>query len=627
MKQTLAHILLFLGASVQLMAQTAMDTISLPEVVLEESRLQTHTISTVCTAANKIIPDAILQASSQRLSDVLTQYSSFYIKQYGALATPSFRGTSSEHTLVLWNGIPINSIANGLLDFSILPSNGFANVYLVHGGDASVFGSGAIGGSVHLNSTPSFKPTKELKLNTEQGSFGLASKGLSFKYANGKTSASGAFSSLTDANAFEYVNITQIGHPTVVNDYGKVKSQHQQFNLASKYNNNNQFSFSYWAAQNEREVPQNMTIPFSDAMQYDASKRILFSLKHKREHIGISLKQAYLLEDFRYTELKKGIDSKILAENYISDIDVKYYKENLLVNIGGILNAKKINTNNYKAKEQEEQTLAAFSALQYQAGIFQLGTVLRKEWQTAYKVPFMPTLSFTAAINDYLNLRLKYNRNFRTPTFNERYWIGAGTNGNPDLVPESAWNKEFGFDISSRFIKFSATAYNLDISDMILWQQLENGNWTTDNIKQVWSRGLEGKIKIKIKDLSIIGNYAYTKSTSEIPTDNLDESVGEQLRYVPLHKGNITFIITEDNLQLSLNQSYTGEVITSHGALENKTLDAFILTDIAVKYTVKGSPISITGQVKNLMNKSYTTYQNYPNPGRELLLTLNYTLN
>jgi iron complex outermembrane receptor protein len=239
----------------------------------------------------------------------------------------------------------------------------------------------------------------------------------------------------------------------------------------------------------------------------------------------------------------------------------------------------------------------------------------------------MPTLAFEAELSPAIKFRLKYNRNFRSPTFNDRFWAGAGANGNPDLTPEDAWNKELGFDVSTKLIRFSLTAYTLNISDMILWQQMENGNWIPNNIKQVWSRGVEAKAKFKIKELSIAGNYAFTKSTNELATNPLDNTVGEQLRYVPLHKGNISFTLTEDNVQFSLNTSYTGEVITTHSLLNNKTLDNFTLTDIAIKYTFEKLPFTLKGKVKNLLDKNYTTYQNYPNPGRELLLTINYTIN
>jgi outer membrane cobalamin receptor len=56
-------------------------------------------------------------------------------------------------------------------------------------------------------------------------------------------------------------------------------------------------------------------------------------------------------------------------------------------------------------------------------------------------------------------------------------------------------------------------------------------------------------------------------------------------------------------------------------------LDGFTLTDIAIKYTLEKLPITLVGKVKNLLDKSYTTYQNYTKPGRELLLAINYTIN
>ena len=162
---------------------------------------------------------------------------------------------------------------------------------------------------------------------------------------------------------------------------------------------------------------------------------------------------------------------------------------------------------------------------------------------------------------------------------------------------------------------------------MIVWQQQDNGNWMPDNVKEVWSRGLESNLKIKVKDLSMIANYSFTRSTSEITTNNLDISVGKQLRYIPLHKGNISFILSEGDLDFVFNQSYTGEVTTTYGSKEDKKLDAFILTDIVIRSEFKKFPISLECKVKNLLDKEYQTYQNYPNPGRELLLTLKYIIN
>jgi iron complex outermembrane receptor protein len=624
MNQTLAYILLFWGLSVNSLAQMAMDTIRLPEVKLEHNRLQTHSIG---TDIEVLSPDLIGESSSQQLSDCIANHSSVYIKKYGALATPTFRGTSSSHTLVLWNGIPLNSIANGLLDFSITPIHGFEKIAIVHGGDASVFGSGAIGGSIHLNSIPVFMNQKEIKLTREQGSYGLLSQGISLKHSKAKLAFNLSLTSLMDENSFTYTNTTQRGHPTVANDYGKIESKSGKLNLAYRYDSTTKFAAAYWSLANVREVPQNMTTPFSDAIQYDKSNNLLLSTTHFFGDGVITFKRAFLEEDFRYTEQLKNIDSQYLANSNIMDMDVKINKGRFLYNLGGNITKQSVINNNYMDTRYFEKQGAIFSSLQYNYDFLSMITVLRKQWQTTFAVPLIASLAFSADLTKQLIIRFKYNRNFRSPTFNDRFWAGAGANGNPDLTPEDACNKEFGFDINTAYFKFKATAYNLDISDMILWQQMDNGSWIPNNIKQVWSRGLETRLKVQTKNISLIGNYAFTKSTNEITTDPLDISVGKQLRYVPLHKGGVTFILKEGDLIFTIDQNYTGQVITSYGTLENKFLPDFILTNITISYSPDYIPVSIKGEVKNLMNKSYTTYQNYPNPGRELLLTLTCIIN
>ncbi|MAX06268.1 MAG: hypothetical protein CMD19_07590 [Flavobacteriales bacterium] len=623
MKKNLSYIYLICLLVNTSQAQMAMDTIQLPEVKLMESRLEVHAVG---AQIDVIKPGEIGEVSSCNLASIISSSSSMYIKQYGALATPSFRGTTSSHTLVLWNGVSLNSIANGLSDFSNIHIYNFTDIYLVHGGNASVFGSGAVGGSIHLNTNSKSINKNSFSLRTTLGSYGLNSKSLAFSFKQKKLSVKGSLQNLIHANDFEYINVTKLGRPLVINEYGKIKSQNQHLDVSYKSSKYTNYNFSYWASQLDREVPQNMTTPFSDAKQYDVANRILLSIEHKHDYLSINLKQAYIQEDFRYTEILKNIDSYFLAESYISDADVKLIKGNYLFNIAGAFTNNKIANNNYISIVKKEASLTAFSSIQYRSELLALNTVLRKERQNSFNVPVMPTLAFEANLGSTIKFRFKYNRNFRSPTYNDRFWIGAGSNGNIDLSPEDSWNKEMGFDVNFRYLKFSATVYNLDISDMIVWQRMENGNWSPNNIKKVWSRGLGAKLKFKIKKMSVLGNYSFTRSTNELSTNELDDTVGEQLRYVPLHKGNIGINFTMDNLQFNLNKSYTGEVITTYGSLNNNTLDEFILTDISVKYTYDKLPITLLCKVKNLTDKSYITYENYPNPGRELLLTINYTI-
>ena len=624
MKKNLSYIyLVFLLVNTS-QAQVSMDTIKLPEVRLMESRVVVHDIG---MQIDVIKTESLAEGSSVDLASLINSSSSVYIKKYGALATPTFRGTSSSHTLVLWNGIPINSIANGISDLSGLYCHTFSDIFIVHGGDASIFGSGAVGGSLHLNVSKKPLEKNEVLFSSTRGSYGLSSQSISFSANNGKLTSKCSFYSLNHNNNFEFINITQMDHPLSINKYGKIMSNSQNLDLMYRLNPNTNYNFSYWNSSLDREVSQNMTTPFSDAKQYDSSKRLLFSLNHKQDCLSIAIKQAFLEEDFLYTEILKNIDSHYLAETHISDADIKLLKGNYLFNLGAAFTDNRLVNNNYFSNRVRESSLAAFYALQYRSEYLAFNTVLRKEWKNTFIVPFIPTLAFDIKFSQAIKLRAKYNRSFRSPTFNDRFWAGSGANGNSDLKPEDACNKEMGVDFKIQHLNLTVTSYNLHISDMILWQQIGGGSWMPHNIKKVFSRGIETSVNFKYRNMIFAGNYAFTKSTNEHATNDLDNTIGKQLRYVPLHKANASIKILEKNLQFNLINSYTGEVITSYGTIENRTLDSFFLTDISVKYKIDNFPISIQAKVKNLMNKSYVTYHNYPNPGREFLLTLDYIMN
>ena len=133
-----------------LYSQITNDTIFLPEVLLEESKIKEFSLGINYEVFNPLL---IGLSSSSTLSDHLTNYSNIYIKEYGALATPAFRGTSSSHTNILWNGISINSIANGVVDFSSINMLDNHQIVSVSSGYSSAFGSGSIGGSIPVSYT------------------------------------------------------------------------------------------------------------------------------------------------------------------------------------------------------------------------------------------------------------------------------------------------------------------------------------------------------------------------------------------------------------------------------------------------------------------------------------------
>ncbi len=95
---------------------------------------------------------------NSNLAEILAVNSPVFVKNYGPanLSTSSFRGGNASQTAVLWNGFNIQNNMLGQNDFSQLPNFIFDDIGIEYGGSAGAWGSGAMGGSIHLNNKPKF---------------------------------------------------------------------------------------------------------------------------------------------------------------------------------------------------------------------------------------------------------------------------------------------------------------------------------------------------------------------------------------------------------------------------------------------------------------------------------------
>ena len=600
------------------------DTVNLNEVSVISPKSITFSNG---SNVKKIDPFKIKISQTEKIADLLSSNSSIYIKQYGALATATIRGTSSSHTAVNWNGYPINSIANGLSDLSNITALTNDNIFLIKGGNSTIFGSGSIGGSINIDSKKIRNQKLSSNTNFESGSNGLSSQSYSAKYGDDIVSFYVLHSKLKDKNKFKFTNISQAGNPRQTNKHGKIVSFQNKLDLNFKLNPNIIIQFNYWGDNSTREVPQNMTIRFTDAMQYDVNDRISISSTYSVKNLSCKISKALIYEDFRYTEEIKNIDSKYLASKEFNNFDLSYNFKNLIFQSTFSYNKNKINSNNFENNKEKDISKTIFFSTTYKNNNLETQLAIRGEDNSEYEVPLTPLFSTEYKFNELVQSSIKLNKNFRSPTFNDRYWFSSGSRGNIELKPEMSNNAEFSIHLKKNKFKLSSTLFNLDVKDWILWSQNIDGIWSPENIKEVWSRGIETQLKYNYKKILLELNYSLTKTTSEKASNDLDISVGQQLRYVPKNKLNTTLLYVEGKIISFLNITFTDEVITSYSSGDNKKLEAYTLVSAGTSYKLFNEDLKLDLRVLNLTNQQYQTYLNYPNPGREYVLSINYTIN
>ncbi|MEP1983184.1 MAG: Plug domain-containing protein, partial [Maribacter dokdonensis] len=143
--------------------------LKLDEVVVSDSRVKQYAEGYKVT----VIQDSMIQRTNGSLTSLLAFNSNIYFKEngFGMVSSPAFRGTNASHTAVIWNGININSQLNGQVDFNTINPFNYNSISIRSGGGSVQYGSGAIGGSIHLNSDLLFKEHFDNQVSIGYGSY------------------------------------------------------------------------------------------------------------------------------------------------------------------------------------------------------------------------------------------------------------------------------------------------------------------------------------------------------------------------------------------------------------------------------------------------------------------------
>jgi len=246
-----------------------------------------------------------------------------------------------------------------------------------------------------------------------------------------------------------------------------------------------------------------------------------------------------------------------------------------------------------------------------------------------------PAFGLSYELNESFQISGKLSRNYRQPTFNDLFWQGGFAQGNPDLLPESAWAQDLGIVfhklINQNSLSWSTSVFNTYIKNLILWIQIE-GIWTPLNQKEVWTRGIETDLKLsrsisKLK-LNFEFHYSFNPSTLEKTADNESSVIlKKQLIYTPKHQVKALFYLQHSLGNLSIEQQYVSKRFTK--ADNTSWLEAYPLTNLIISKSIKktNNDLGLSFRLNNLLNQKYQSMENYALPGRNYQISIHYNIN
>jgi iron complex outermembrane receptor protein len=577
--------------------------------------------------------DSLAQATqnTQSLSELLLAQSPAYIKQYGngMLGSISLRGTGAGHTAVLWNGVQLNSFTLGEADFSNIPVFGNPQIALQTGSAGSLYGSGAVGGTVQLYSQPAWEQDFQVQVQQNVGSFGNFFSGINVKWSNARIESKITLYRQTVVNDFPISYLLPNGDKVKQRQQNaSFRTQGIQSEVHLRLQSNQYLSLRAWYHDRDTEHQPTLRANLQSENYAQAQEQSLRLLGEYGIHSAwgyLQAKVSYVYDNYLYQKTDKTATQRLLGI-------LQYEKRiNPKLHLQAGANSTYIFTNvdNYANNPSEVRT-ELFAGVRYQILPFGLLSLnARQTLAAGYAVPFTPSLGsewqiFRTTKQQFI-VKTSLARSYRLPTLNERYW---NPGGNINLRPENGWSAEGGlqYQHTKPRAQWEAdlTFYKMWVEDWVVWQP--GTVWTPANIRQVHTQGIEAQTKFKqqiTKGLISVGTqYAFTQSI--IKADAETQTLGNQLAYVPLHRLSFFANGLWQGYFAQINYHFTSYRYTS---LSNADfLGGFGLLNLTVgkDWTWAKHQIGLQFQVNNLLNAHYQNYENRAMPDRNYQITIRY---
>ncbi len=340
---------------------------------------------------------------------------------------------------------------------------------------------------------------------------------------------------------------------------------------------------------------------------------------------GIVYSAEYNADNFQFTlggganQYLGGHYGEVIWAQYASNSNIRhrYYDNDATkndINVYGKLNYD-LNSN-FSAYVDLQQRFVSYDF----TGLDQDGSELDQTSEISF---FNPKVGFNYSLNEKTSLYAFAGLGNKEPSRDD--FTESTPNNRPSH--ESLLDIELGYRYFSETVSFSANFYNMQYNNqLILTGELNDvGSAVRVNIPDSYRRGLELTGSFQLMD-KLLWRVNATFSENKIAEfnefiDNWDTGVKDSVTHTntniafsPFITGGSQLIFTPFNsvengkLDLALVTKYVGDQFIDNTSSEYAKLDAYLVNDFRVSYTVKTKlfkEIVISSWVRNLFNQNY----------------------
>ncbi len=544
----------------------------------------------------------------------------------GKVSTLFLRGASSTHSVILLDGIRIDSATAGLTAIENIPLSQIEKIEIVRGPASSLYGQDAIGGVIQIftkKGLNGFKPYISFgygKYNTSIAQGGIRGGDDTTSYAINLSSQNS-----TGFSAFE-PNTNPAATANIYNlDKDSYRNKSVSASLSHKINEKLDINFQYFLSQGKNKYDNRYA-------NWDPS----IDWKNTQDQESLSGAVNSQLTNYWKSSLRVGlgIDDYVEKQRYISgatrEVDNVYktiqnqitWQNDLILPLGSLVLLydkldQKINVTDTSYSKKDRQNDAYMIGYNLNQANHNFQANVRKDFNSVYRDATTGNIGYSYAIDSNWSIASSFGTAFRSPTFNYLY---AGSSANPDLQPEKSKNIEAQLKYQSDAEFFSFVTFKNKITDFII------------------SNGTTGYRPYNINTAEIYGatvssshfiNHFQVKSSFTVQSP-MNESADKYLPRRSNFFGTVGLNYFIQNWNLGFEATGSGNRYNDAENLFN--IPGYIKTNLFADYQITKN-LAMNARVDNVLGKNYTyAYEGnpttdgfrYQTPSQSFFISLRY---
>ncbi len=620
-------------------------------IVVTATRLPTPT-DEVGSSVTVITAQDIERRQYRSVADALRSVPNLSVIQSGGgigkLTVVFARGTESNHTLFLLDGIELNDPAgtDGGVDLSHIYIGDVERIEILNGPQGMLYGSDALGAVIQVFTKKGEGATSAWLL-AEGGSFNT------FTQRAGAAAGEGRLSWSANVQHTETDGISALGEafrqPNGILD----DDRHENTNIGTRigfaFSDTASIDFTGRVTRTENDLDLNTSYVSDDSDSHGSAEQLLLGLtsrvslfEGKTEHrLGLSY-TAIDREDIDNVDAVNADDSsresnrawkrKIELQNdlYLSDRHVitlgleteeDTVRSDVSVNFLDFFNMPASINSSVSADIHNH---AAYLQDQFVYGNLTGTAGLRVDRHDLFNSATTGRLALSKRFPSHdIRLRGSLATGFKAPTANQLF-VSSVTSfglftGNPDLKPERSRGFEAGIDKTFRSHAASAglTLHEQRIKNLITFNDTFTSNENRDRVR---IRGIEAYAKGQLDPaLAVSLNAAWTRS--------IDLATDQNLLRRPLRKASLQLdYVPADSSSANIEVVYVGPRYDIDAvSFARKRRGGYTLVNLAASRKL-GRHLELHGRISNLFDKDYEEPDGFSQPGAALYagLTLSH---